>query len=738
MSKISDLPPANALDGSETIPLVQDGDTKRGNVGEYIQSLAQPYVDEAQAAAANLSGILPSFEEVLPVDYPNVYDPNIATSLDGQYAGNSGTTLSASPKWHFSGFVPGTPLQAYEIDLRLNVSGWVVKRPANIQQIHCFTETAIGTFHSYAPAVFSEGDRKVTFTMPAGASYFAWNSYQGGYEPTADQFAAMRAATFVYDATEGTTDLFASYKDGSERQPILEKFTESPVTLIRDGTDIYVRQRYDADFDNVRYLSIAMEVTDTDTGAIAPGFAVIVPKGTSDADVPMLVNGPSNVLPYSERQRGRGGDTAAPENLNNTFIGGGHGFPEPRFIEVVGHGFDLTKVGDVGIDGASKSWELVDILDEDNLIICPLNEGTETAWVFDSTLTGTTITFGDIGAVAFTDSGPYEINDILQNHNVLVRVGEQYVFGDDIVHGKRAQINESYGIPNPADWLTQLVAEKGTATPRKLSDPANATHVELEISFQFDRFGGKLTFFDHYVKQGYSRYGNSYWSGQQWLSLFRRVGSGDRQNLFIPDLTGLAGGYDFTAIADIEDNVANVDIPVSLCQDPDNPASHMAQIIKDSLGAPKYAFASGYSRRFGIGKPEVRKTLINRVANHSGSNKFYHVGVDAKAGANAAAGENWLAVCWDQFYPMTDNPEYTVNCLFEYPDGSIEWIIDIHATLDAVWITLPGVDNGLPATVIDSTNFTLHSQATGEKGLRVSTTGGRGRAVVVIGQSVCE
>lgn len=46
MSKISSLPVAGPLDGSETIPMVQSGSTVRGNIGDHIDSLAQPYIDQ--------------------------------------------------------------------------------------------------------------------------------------------------------------------------------------------------------------------------------------------------------------------------------------------------------------------------------------------------------------------------------------------------------------------------------------------------------------------------------------------------------------------------------------------------------------------------------------------------------------------------------------------------------------------------------------------------------------------
>ncbi|ASK88455.1 hypothetical protein [Sphingorhabdus sp. SMR4y] len=686
----------------------------------------------ATAASTAIATITPAFEAPADPAYPNIYDPDIATSGDGQYANNSGNALSSSAKWHFSGFVPGTPGQDYVIDLRAAVSGWVIKRPVNIQQIHCYTDTAIGTFHSYASATFSESDRKVTFTMPAGASYFAWNCQQGGYDPSTEQFAAMRAVSFAYDATDGETELYSSYRDGSERKRKVAEFDDAPVTVVVDDGSVYVRQPYNDDFDIVRQVDVSQTIDADHTGAVQFGFVMRVPKGVKPSDTVLFFESDGDA-PYDARPIGRGGDTAAPENLNNTYLGGGHGFYCQK-ITSVAHGLSLTDVGDVGTDGAAKSWVLVDVPDVDTLTIAPANEGTATAWDFDTTLTGSTITFSAAGAVAFSGSTAYEDNYLLQSHAVSVWLDGVELTADGVYRGYRAEVQESYGIPNPADWLTQLIAGKGAASPRLLSDSQNATHVDLSISYQFGRFGEMVTYFDHYVAQGYARTGDGYWGAQQWLVLFRRSGSGDRINQYIPDLSGTVGGYDFSAIADIESNSSSVNVMASDCVDPSNPASHFAQICKTSGGDPRWGFAYGYARHVGIGVPATRATLVDRILNISNVEKQYPGGVDGEAGATASAGENHLAVCWNQYYDMADNQEYTCNNVVEFADGTVHWTIDIHDTLDGVWINHDAFKYliGKSATVIDSTAFTLHSAAVTPKGLRVSTTGGYGRAVVSI------
>ena len=52
MAKISSLPPASALTGAETVPVVQDGATCRASLADVVEQAADPYVAAARAAAA--------------------------------------------------------------------------------------------------------------------------------------------------------------------------------------------------------------------------------------------------------------------------------------------------------------------------------------------------------------------------------------------------------------------------------------------------------------------------------------------------------------------------------------------------------------------------------------------------------------------------------------------------------------------------------------------------------------
>ncbi|GAA0651483.1 hypothetical protein GCM10009424_30700 [Sphingomonas ursincola] len=55
MSKVSALPLAEPLTGDELVPLVQDGQTRKGSIGDHIGNLAAPFIAEAAAIATDAS-----------------------------------------------------------------------------------------------------------------------------------------------------------------------------------------------------------------------------------------------------------------------------------------------------------------------------------------------------------------------------------------------------------------------------------------------------------------------------------------------------------------------------------------------------------------------------------------------------------------------------------------------------------------------------------------------------------
>jgi hypothetical protein len=503
------------------------------------------------------------------------------------------------------------------------------------------------------------------------------------------------------------------------------------VYVLRSGTSLYIRQPYDTTYALVRKLSVGTTPSASAAGTVDFVGVRKVSAATQPGDIATAYEAATGTL----RLYGST-DNGPPEKLNGMYLGGAHGAGASFTLTKTGHGLTDADVGDVGTDtaGTPKSWVLVRVPTADTIVVTAANTGTATKWILNGTITGTTITFAGAGEFTFTGSVSAQIFPLAQDYSYSVLVDGRTVNGSGPYIGRKAEVRESYGIPNPASWMTALIAEKGTLTPRGLNHTSNDTHVEQSARWLFDKFGAQVGYFDHYVAQGYGRSGGStddYWGGQQWQVISRQTGETVHQ--YVPDLVGAVGGYDFKAIADITANASAVTVAKTDCVDPTNPASHFAQIIKDAGTNPTFGFVHGYARHTGVGVPAARASLVTEVWQLSTSEKQYIRAVDAGAGATAVAGETYQAVTYNRFYDMAANPTYTVNAVVEYEDGTVHWIFDCHDTLTETWVALPESLIGRGATVVDSTAFTLHSAAVTSQGLQVSTTGGYGRAVVRIG-----
>lgn len=55
MAKITELPVAGPLSGTEPVIVVQDGEARQSTIGTVVEEVAQPFVDEAAASAASLN-----------------------------------------------------------------------------------------------------------------------------------------------------------------------------------------------------------------------------------------------------------------------------------------------------------------------------------------------------------------------------------------------------------------------------------------------------------------------------------------------------------------------------------------------------------------------------------------------------------------------------------------------------------------------------------------------------------
>lgn len=703
---------------------------RRVNSGSSTLIATYPSKAAIDAITAKQNGMLENFTLLTSA---NIYDPNIADHADDSTYNPSGS-VGAVTGYHRSGLIAVTAGQQLVIDMTNCHSDWKIFKPSNLARVMGYTAAPAGggTFHSLITATFSQSDRFATFTVPSGVNYIAWSAYDTvGSAPTTQDFATMRARAMVY---LGTTQIeYAQYYPANSYQVDFVDNTDYPVTLVKSGTDVYIRQPYNATYDLVRKLKYGAAQSASEAGVIDFVGVRKIRIASSAADTALMYEA-AQITEYLQASN----DNSPPEKLNSMYLGGEHGVAASFRLTKTGHGLTNSAVGDTGTDSASKIWVITKIDDTNNITVTAQNDGASASkWLIRNTITGSTITFAGAGAYTFTTNTAVLFLPLAQNYTSAIYVDGVQVTADGTYSGYRAEVRESYGIPNPARWLTALIAAKPAVTPLLPNDPANATQIEVNASWQFDRYGAQVGYFDHYVVEQYARSGGStddYFGAQQWQVSYRNVAAGETVWQYVPDLTGSVGGYDFSNIAEITNNAATVTVAKADCLNTSNPASHFAQIIKDSGGNKLRGFVHGYARNVGVGVPATRAALCVELWQLSTAKKQYIRAVDSGYGATAAAGENLQAVTFNSYYDMSANTNYTVNAMFELADGKVHWVFDCHATLSATWITMPPELVGKLVAVLDSTNFTLHTTAVvTAKGLRVSTSGGRGRAVIQIG-----
>lgn len=86
-------------------------------------------------------------------------------------------------------------------------------------------------------------------------------------------------------------------------------------------------------------------------------------------------------------------DDIAPANLNNSYIGGNHGWNQPKKITKTSHGKTFSDIGKIGTDSNGKEFTIIQIIDANNFVLVSRNQATD----------GFTYTFIDpVGDLNFT------------------------------------------------------------------------------------------------------------------------------------------------------------------------------------------------------------------------------------------------------------------------------------------------------------------------------------------------
>jgi hypothetical protein len=672
------------------------------------------------ALVHDVADLLPLFDLATSV---NLFDST--TGVDGTGVNASGSTFTGLARYGRIVF-SAAPLTQYTVTLAYAPTDWVLNMSA---YVNCYNSAAlsVGTLVlslSGGSIAYSDSGRTVTFTTPAATTHVAINAYNAVVpSPSTQQFDDMWSR--VMANTGATRSSFVTFDAGLRAFPgdVLNKL--GPVQLRRTGTDVYI-QHPDwrrAGWAIVRKISLGVTPSATEAGPVDfTGLKFAQPEyGPEFMDITWA----SGVLVAL------GNDNGPPVRFNQQYLGGGHGLAASARLTVTGHGLSNVNVGDVGTDGTAKQWVLVGIVDANTIDVVAANTGASvTRWLITGSLGATgTMTFAAAGAKSWTARTSIQLLPLVQSLTQKIYVDGVEVVGDGWWDGQSAEITEVYSIPNPAQWLADLIAARGTSSPKVLSDATNQTQMKISQTWRFDRYGAMTGYSTHQAIQEF----NLITTGS-----YDYIGAWQRQSIFktshtlwqyVPGLSGTVSGYDLTATADITSNVSSPTVGVANVANIANPPAHFAQFVKLS-GTPVHGLAMGYMTTKAAGVPATRDNL-SKFWQLSSSEKQYPVAWDGGqfAGQLVPAGTVMQTAFWDALYHMADFPTHTVDVA--YADGSKTYrVIDIHATVTGYAIQMPRDAVGKNVTVLDSTNMTVLSGIVDGSGVLVTTTGGYGRAIL--------
>lgn len=564
------------------------------------------------------------------------------------------------------------------------------------------------------------GLSSVTFTIPAG-SQIAYVSFQPAYSVGHNTaFFESVIATVQVEVGSAATAYESYYPNG--RAVLIDSTAAqtgvtAPLSVTKSGNDIYIRNRFTATSDLVQKVTLATGVAFTNDTINVQGARSAAKELISDVDA--WTSGAA--LQTS-------GDDSAPLQYNGTYIGANHGAFIVRETTATAHGKTVVDVGSEWVDGASRKWVLMRVVDANKLWFVSENLSVYPAWSFAGAFTGSTLTHSagatNTAAITIASSVTTQLYQALQNQVKTVLLdGVTPVTADGVYRCNTLHIVESYNICNPAAVVSYVKGLVGGSTQPAFNHPSIAADIKRTLTYQYAE-NGSCSIVDG--TQALNSLTLGYLGATQAMPLNF---TGKQLWQYIPRVTpktNASGTWDFAAQANIGGTFELISLTSANWTDPNNPPDRMAQIVKTG-GVSEFGLMVGYSPRRSVGLPAVRKTLINEACFVSTAKKQYPKAVNI---GPMTAGSYYEIAAFRAWWPASAAPQATAFTW--YRDGkNVIVVADFHQSVSVSPLVLPAQFTGMDVEVIDkSPSLTLHGNGVvAAGGLLVSVTGGYGYGV---------
>lgn len=641
----------------------------------------------------------------------NLYNPLAPSNTKSSYiVATVGSVAGGLDNFAVVGACAVTAGKKYRIDLKDVINIWkIYEHPS--ASIHFYSDETITADNNVKSSpvgvddlYVSPGGQYMTFTVPAGASHVG--------------FTANRISETMYDADyeelfEGIS-MTEGWGDRTMEYPPVPEEVQSDVVVQKEGDFLYTRTNYRPGSDLVTKLNVGYgESTDTNGVIDIDGMRLIA---TNE-----LLSSTKEAWEASNIIINYGGDSSPPFKFNYMYLGGGHGIVSTQ-INKVGHGKTNADVGSTYVDDSSKNWIITKRLSADAFVITAENTGTADSWFINGSPSGdlTHVSDGtDVTTVTPDSIAGYQLAPITQDYRLVMLMDDKHRITEDGVYvGSKMSLIESYGIPNAASVLDDVVLNVGSLDNPVYNKPSIPTQIDVQTAYTLD-FSG--IFEVVYTTTDLQEYYVNYHGGMQHQKM--NLDTPDNLTYFVPRCStgSFATGFE-------QGNILTTQYVVSAdFDDQSNPPDRFYQIVKRGA-IPRHGFMIGYSKNTGLDRSDLSVAFFTP----SSSLKMYPYAVDdGTDGTTATPGTvREVTGFFGAFDPNRDQ-DFSAKVLFRDAGKHSLYLHGLSA-LTNKWVSLPERFIGLPVTVTHSVGITTQSTIVSTKGVLVNSTSG-GELEILIG-----
>lgn len=495
------------------------------------------------------------------------------------------------------------------------------------------------------------------------------------------------------------------------------------IVIIKSGNDVYLRTVYDTTRDLVQVLNVYDTAIIGDNNPMNFSNTYLIPNTNLNTNYTTMIA--SGVSVHGM------GDDACPMNYNGSYIGANHGCSDLQVVTVASHDKTVEDVGSEWIDGDSRKWYLLRIVDTTHLWFLSENIGAGDIWDFDTTINGNLTHSADATHTASITVSSYtssQLEPSIKNQSKRLFLDDEVeVLTDGVYYSKNVKIEEYYEIVDPSSALDYVISQVGSAVQPDLNN--GVPNISLDISYIFNRWGGCVL---HYNFRVNKEIDVTYISGLQSAVLTK--GSYAKNYVYVPNTTVINDGsndWDLTTLRDLTSAPAsNLNISNTYWESADNPPYRFNQYLGTDTTDLDLAFTQYFNIDRGCGKPDLRKTYTNYAGFIATTKKNYPLVFNSLVGNLAT--DSYYEIYGFRGYTNPKAYSNNASSVFFYEDGNdVIVMIDYHSVVEFDKIVLPTEFTGKFIQVLDKHSTTdIHNTVISENGIYASSSGTYGYLIL--------